>query len=306
MAGGCVKLGSNDAIPWRCLVGQSPAGVTRRTISRVMRKARVRAGIKSGVAAKYAGIAPGTLTKYEQSENPWPVPVVHILAEYYGLSVEDRDKVVDLARQRELGWWHRHQDIPEWFEAYVGLESEAHTVLNYEDGTVPGLLQTADYARAVIAADVDAGTNEQTESHVAIRLQRQLRLTAEDPLKLSVVVNESALHREVGGPGVMREQLQLLVERSELPNVDVRVLPFEAGAHAASEGSFVVMQFPNLLEDVAFGDVVLVEYRAGALYLEEDHETDLFLRIFERVQGQTLDPHESIKRIQHVLDERYE
>ncbi|MDA8369214.1 MAG: DUF5753 domain-containing protein [Nocardiopsaceae bacterium] len=271
-----------------------------------MRQARLRAGIKSGAAAQHAGIAAGTLTKYEKAENPWPVPVVHILAEYYGLSNEDRDKVVDLARRRELGWWQRHQDIPEWFEAYVGLEAEAHTVLNYEDGTIPGLLQTGDYARAVIAADIDAGSSEQIESHVSVRMRRQERLTADTPVTFSAVFNESALYREVGGSAVMREQLRLLIDRSELPNLDVRVLPFEAGAHAASEGSFVLMQFPNLLEGVSFGDVVLVEYRVGALYLEEEHETASFARVFQRLQETSLDPHESVKRIRRVLDERYE
>lgn len=286
-------------------MGQSSAGVTRRTISRVMRKARVQAGIKSGAAAKHAGIAPGTLTKYEQSENPWPVPVVHILAEYYGLSSEDRDKVVDLARRRELGWWHRHQEIPGWFEAYVGLESEAHTVLSYEDGLIPGLLQTAAYTRAVIAADVDADSDEQIEGHITVRMRRQQRLTDDNPLRLSVVVNESALYRSIGGAAVMREQLQFLLERIELPNVDMRILPFEVGAHAASEGSFVIMRFPNLLEDVTFGDVVLIEYRVGALYLEEEHETASFAKVFERLQAAALDPIQSTKRIQQLLDSRY-
>ncbi|MFD6950663.1 MULTISPECIES: helix-turn-helix transcriptional regulator [unclassified Nocardiopsis] len=287
-------------------MGQSPAGVTRRTIARVMKRARIRAGIKSGTAARHADISPGTLTKYEKAENPWPVPVVYVLSEFYGLSQEDRDKLVDLARQKELGWWHRHRDIPEWFESYVGLESEAHTVLNYEDGTIPGLLQTADYARAVLSADVDADSDEQVEAHVTVRMQRQKRLTEDPPLQFNAVVNESALYRTIGSAKIMSEQLSFLVERAELPNVDLRVLPFESGAHAASEGSFVLMQFPDLLADVSFGDVVLVEYRAGALYLEKDPDIDLFSRIFQRVQHQAWNPEESVKRIQSVRSERYE
>ncbi|WP_232532383.1 helix-turn-helix domain-containing protein [Nocardiopsis dassonvillei] len=287
-------------------MGQSPAGVTRRTIARVMKRARIRAGIKSGTAARHADISPGTLTKYEKAENPWPVPVVYVLSEFYGLSTEDRDKLVDLARQKELGWWHRHRDIPEWFESYIGLESEAHTVLNYEDGTIPGLLQTADYARSVLSADVDAVSDEQTEAHVTVRMQRQKRLTEEAPLQFNAVVNESALHRTVGSTDTMRAQLAALLDRAELSHVDLRVLPFEAGAHAASEGSFVIMQFPDLLADVSFGDVVLVEYRAGALYLEKEHDIDLFSRIFQRTQDQALSPEESVKRIQRVRSERYE
>lgn len=287
-------------------MGQSPAGVTRRTIARVMKRARVRAGIKSGSAARHADISPGTLTKYEKAENPWPVPIVYVLSEFYGLSQEDRDKLVELARQKELGWWHRHRDIPEWFESYVGLESEAHTVLNYEDGTVPGLLQTADYARSVLGADVDADSDEQVEAHVTVRLQRQKRLLEDGPLQFNAVVNESALHRTVGSVEVMREQLSTLLERAELPNVDLRVLPFETGAHAASEGSFVIMQFPDLLANVSADDVVLVEYRAGAVYLEEEHEIELFSRIFQQTQSRALSPEESVKRIQRVRNERFE
>jgi hypothetical protein len=137
-------------------------------------------------------------------------------------------------------------------------------------------------------------------------MQRQKRLTEEPPLQLNAVVNESALYRAVGSTDTMREQLSALLDRAELPHVDLRVLPFEAGAHAASEGSFVLMQFHDLLTDVSFGDVVLVEYRAGALYLEKDHDIDLFSRIFQRIQGQALSPEASVKRIQRVRSERYE
>ena len=104
----------------------------------------------------------------------------------------------------------------------------------------------------------------------------------------------------------MRNQLAALLERAELPNVDLRVLPFEVGAHYGSEGSFVIMQFPDVLPNVSFEDVVLVEYRAGALYLEKDHEVELFSQIFQRAQGQCLNPEESVKRIQRVRSERFE
>ncbi|QBI56115.1 helix-turn-helix domain-containing protein [Streptomonospora litoralis] len=287
-------------------MGQSPAGVARRTIARVMRQARVRAGIKSGTAAHHAGIAPGTLTKYEKAENPWPVSVVHLLAEYYGLSTDDRDRIVSLARQRDPGWWQRHGDsVPAWFEPYLGLEQEAHTLHNYEDGTVPGLLQTADYARAVLTADIDAGSHDQIAAQVEIRTRRQDRLTDEEPLTFNAVINEAALYRVVGGTAVMREQLQTLLDRAELPNVDLRILPFEAGAHTGSEGSFVIMQFPGILDDVAAGDVVLVEYRIGALYLEEESETTSFSQVFQRLRETALTPEESRRRIQHLLQERY-
>lgn len=287
-------------------MGQSPAGVTRRTIARVMKRARLRAGIKSGTAARHADVSPGTLTKYEKAENPWPVPVVYVLSEFYGLSREDRDKLVELARQKELGWWHRHQEIPAWFESYIGLESEAHTVSNYEDGVIPGLLQTEDYARAILAADIDAGSDDQVEGHVTVRMQRQKRLTEESPLQFNAVFNESALYRAVGGAEVMREQLALLQGRAELPNVDLRVLPFEAGSHPAAGNSFATMQFPDLLDNVSFDDIALIEYQTGALYLESEQEVDLYARIFRQLQEKALSPEESVKRFQRVRSERFE
>lgn len=287
-------------------MGQSPAGVTRRTIARVMKRARLRAGIKSGTAARHADVSPGTLTKYEKAENPWPVPVVYVLSEFYGLSREDRDKLVELARQKELGWWHRHQEIPEWFESYIGLEAEAHTVSNYEDGVIPGLLQTEDYARAILAADIDADSDEQVEGHVTVRMQRQKRLTEESPLQFNAVFNESALYRAVGGAEVMCEQIALLLGHAELPNVDLRVLPFEAGSHPAAGNSFATMQFPNLLDNVSFDDIALIEYQTGALYLESEQEVDLYARIFRRLQEKALSPEESVKRFQRVRSERFE
>ncbi|WP_067969640.1 DUF5753 domain-containing protein [Nocardiopsis trehalosi] len=271
-----------------------------------MRAARLRAGIKSGAAAAHAGVSAGTLSKYEKAENPWPVSVVHILTEFYGLAAEDREQLTALARQQELGWWHRlHDGIPAWFEAHIGLESEAESIAVYEDGLVTGLLQTPDYARAVLAADVDAGPADHIDAQVAVRMRRQQRLIGEDPLSLDVVLNEAALHREVGGPGAMAGQLRALLEAAQRPNVDLRVLAFEAGAHAAGEGSFALMRFPRLLAGVDFGDVVAVEYRAGALYLEDDAETALFTRIFDRVRDHALDPGASIDRIHHLLSERY-
>lgn len=121
------------------------------------------------------------------------------------------------------------------------------------------MLQTAEYARAVLSADVDAGSDEQIEAHVSVRLQRQKRLAEDVPLQLNAVMKESALYRTVGGRETMHEQLSSLLGHAELPNVDLRVLPFDAGAHAAGEGSFVIMQFPDLLANVSFDDVVLVE-----------------------------------------------
>lgn len=287
-------------------MGQPTASVARRMVAKVMRDARIRHGATVTHAASVAGFTQGTLTKYERAENPFPKAVVYRLADYYGLDSHVRDSLVELASQKELGWWQNHREIPDWFAPFVAFESEAEAVLNYEDGVIPGLLQTEDYARAILAADIDAGSDDQVEGHVTVRMQRQKRLTGDSPLQFKAVFNESALYRSVGDTEVMREQLASLLEHAESPNIDLRVLPFEAGAHPVTGSNFALMQFPELLDDVSFGEVVLIEYRTGALYLEKEQEVDLFSRIFQRLQSQALDQEESVQRILRIRSERFE
>lgn len=286
-------------------MGQPAASVARRVVARVMRDARTRQGFTVTKAASIAGFTQGTLTKYERAENPFPKTVVYRLADLYEIDQDIRDKLVELAGQKELGWWQRHREIPEWFGAYIALESEARSVFNYQDGIIPGLLQTERYARAIFASDVNLLSEAQIEEMVAVRMKRQGRLVEDPPLGLNAVVNESALYRRVGGEEVMFDQLTRLLEGAELPNVELRVLPFEAGEHAANEGAFVIMQFPELLANVTFDDVAMVEYRAGALYLENEHDVGLYKRISERVQERALSPEESVKRIQSIRSDRY-
>ncbi|WP_231972434.1 helix-turn-helix domain-containing protein [Nocardiopsis alborubida] len=281
------------------------ASVARRIVARVMRDARIRNGITATNAASVAGFAQGTLTKYERAENPFPKTVVYRLADFYGLDPEVRDKLVDLAGQRTLGWWQVYKDIPDWFATYVAFESEALEVSTYQDSVIPGLLQTPDYARALLASDVRSGTFEQIEAQVEVRTQRQARLTGENPLRLHTVFNEAALHRPGGDTETMRRQLEFLIERAELDNIRLQVLPFDAGVHTASETSFMIMKFPDLLENVEIGDLVYIEYRLGSLYLEEASETEAFQETFEHVHNVALSPPASIELIQQVIETRY-
>ncbi len=281
------------------------ASVARRIVARVMRDARIRNSITATNAASVAGFAQGTLTKYERAENPFPKTVVYRLADFYGLDSEVRDKLVDLAGQRTLGWWQVYKDIPDWFATYVAFESEALEVSTYQDSVIPGLLQTPDYARALLASDVRSGTPEQIEAQVEVRTQRQTRLTGGNPLRLHTVFNEAALHRPGGDTETMRQQLEFLIERADLDNIRLQVLPFDAGVHTASETSFMIMKFPDLLENVEIGDLVYIEYKLGSLYLEEASETEAFQETFEHVQNVALSPPASIELIQKVIETRY-
>lgn len=278
-------------------------GIARRTLSRVMREARRAAGVRAGDAAVQVGVSPGTLSKYEKSEHPWPPAVVYALSDMYKLGEEDRNKLVDLARQREPGWWQTSA-VPGWFAPYLGVESEAAELDNYEDALVPGLCQTVDYARELISAVTEDDT-DRTEGRAAARVRRQQRLTSHNPLRFSAVFNESALHRVVGSTEVMREQLTHLLDMTHLPNVDLRCVPFATGAHVATEGNFVLLRFPDLIEGVNSGDAVYIEYAIGGLFLEQESETSYYQGLFRKVQGAALNQQETRKLIQQKLDEKY-
>jgi transcriptional regulator with XRE-family HTH domain len=270
-----------------------------------MREARRAQGVQASAAAAQVGVTAGTFSKYERSEHPWPPAVVYALGDMYGLDPDDRDRLVELAKERDADrWW---PTVPEWFSPYLGAESEAAEVLNYDDGLVPGLAQTPDYARALISSMPGAADQGQVEDNVAARIRRQQRLMADSDsaLRFSAVFNESALHRVIGGPDVMREQLQHLAKVAGLPNVDLRCLPFSAGAHAGTEGNFVILSFPELIEGVDSGDAVYIEYARGGLFLEKEADTEHYHTLYQQIQDSALNQAETQDLIQQLLDEQY-
>jgi hypothetical protein len=171
-------------------------------------------------------------------------------------------------------------------------------MVEYNAELVTGLLQTEPYTRAIMTAALRTDNNDM-ERQITVRMQRQRRLTAADAPTLWVVLNESALHRQVGGPAVMREQLAHITELAALPNVTIQVLPFTAGAHPAMLGSFTLMQFP----DPADLDVVYVEAETGALYLEKPEDVRRYSLILDYLRAQALGPAESRALIEQMAGE---
>ncbi len=193
-----------------------------------------------------------------------------------------------LARVKD--WWHQYSGaIPEWFQFYVGLEAAASAMQEYNAELVTGLLQTEPYIRAVMAAAMRADHNDEMERQIKVRMERQKRLTAPDAPTLWVVLNEAVLHRQVGGPAVMRDQLAHIADVAGLGNVTVQVLPYTAGAHPAMLGSFTLMQFP----DPTDRDVVYLEAETGALYLEKHEDVRRYSLILDYLRAQALGPAES-------------
>jgi transcriptional regulator with XRE-family HTH domain len=217
---------------------------------------------------------------------------VQRLLKLYGIGADQADAVLELARMaRVKDWWQQYSGaIPEWFQFYVGLEAAASAMAEYNAELVTGLLQTEAYARAVMAAAMRADSGEEEmERQIAVRLERQKRLTAPDAPVLWAVMNEAVLHRQIGGPQVMAAQLAHIGQLAGRPNVTVQVLPFTAGAHPAMLGSFTVMQFP----DPADRDVVYLEAETGALYLEKPEDVRRYSLMIDYLRAQALGPAES-------------
>jgi transcriptional regulator with XRE-family HTH domain len=193
-----------------------------------------------------------------------------------------------LAREaNEPGWWQHYGDLlPQWFRAYVDLESAATLIRTYQGQLVPGLLQTDDYMRAVIGGAHMGESSEDAERRVALRVARQALLTREDGARLWAVVDEAALQRPVGGREVMRGQLERLIDATKLANVVLQILPFAAGAHPAMAGAFSILRFA----DQELPDVVYVEHLTNALYLDRRDDVNRYLHVMDSISMRAAPP----------------
>lgn len=276
--------------------------VRRRRLGAELRKIRERSGLTAAEAADRMAWSTSKISRIEIGRvSTRPIDVRTLLA-IYDVSAEEVEPLVQLAVQSsEKGWWHRYSDVlPEWFDIHLGLESAASVVQTYEAELVPGLVQTEAYARAVLAAHPTPDTPDEIDRQVALRMQRQARLTAgTDPLWLHAVVNEAALRRPAGGAEAMRAQLRHLVDLCALPNVTVQVLPFAAGVHGATNGPFGILGFP----DAGDPRVAFVDYLVGSLYLETLKEVGRYRLLFSQLCDLSLEPEESAKLIAELAEQ---
>jgi transcriptional regulator with XRE-family HTH domain len=218
----------------------------------------------------------------------------------YGVIDEDeREMLTSLSRQaNKPGWWHKYSDIlPSWFELFIGLEAAATLVRTYEVQFVPGLLQTRDYATAVTLLGHADVSEQEIDRRVALRMNRQRRLTGPDAPRIWAVVDEAVLRRMLGGPRVMRGQLEHLIEMAALPNVTLQVVPFERGGHAAAGGPFTILRFAE--PDLA--DVVYLEQLASALYLDDRDEVDGYMAVMDRLCVEALPAADTVRMLHEIL-----
>ncbi len=227
--------------------------------------------------------------------------VIDLLVRYGVEDESERVALVTLAREANApGWWHQYNDVlPDWFQTYVGLEEAATILRVYEVQFVPGLLQTADYARAVIARAWPGTQAEEVERRVSIRITRQEMLTKEGGPRLWAVVDEAALRRPVGGTKVFRSQLEHLIEVTRDPKITLQVTPFRLGGHAAEAGAFTIMRFPE--EDLP--DVVYLEQLTSALYLDKREDVDRYGEVMELLSVESEPPERTADILRGILSD---
>ncbi len=275
--------------------------VRRRRLAAELRELRRTSGKSREAVASHIGVAPSTITRIENADSTAPPLVVAAILDFYGVTGDEREQWVTVAKQaRRRGWWSQYGDtIPDWFKFYVGLEAEASEIRSYQPEVVFGLLQTEGYMRGLMLSEVDPLPQEHLERRIKVRLKRQESLAGPDAPKLQIVLNEAALHRLVGGPKVMAEQLTHLAELSRSRKAMIQVLPFSAGAHPANDGAFNILGFPEPRDR----DVVYVQSRRGGLYLEEANDLEEYTGIFDHLRARSLGPEESRELILTIADE---
>jgi transcriptional regulator with XRE-family HTH domain len=283
------------------MVSDHSPTVRRRRLALELRRLRETARLTCEDVAEHLECSTSKISRVETGRVSVSPRDVRDMLDLYGVPDEQRDSLVQLARDsRQKGWWHAYSDAMQpQFATYVGLESAASEIRIYEVSLIPGLLQTEDYARAVIRAGMMNSAHEDIERRVALHMARQPALTRDDPPKAWAVVDEAALRRCVGGPGVMRPQLDHLLSQAAMPSVEIQVIPFAAGAHPGMGRPFVILVF----SDVVDTDVVYLEDLASALYVEDAAEVARYNVFFNHLRATALSFDDSQALIRSVLKE---
>jgi transcriptional regulator with XRE-family HTH domain len=240
--------------------------VRGRRLKYELRRLREQRGLTIEHVAEQSGgdWTASAISRWERGDRRIRPVDLRALLDIYDVQGDKREVLLTLAREaRTRGWWQSYSSdaIPEWFQVYLGLESEAATIREYDAELIPGLFQTEDYYRAFEYAAPAARDAQAIEHRIAVRTARQERLIADDAPEVWTVLNEAVVRRVVGGPDVMRRQLERVAELAERPNISVQLLQFRSGAHPAMDGSFTILGFAEALDP----DVVYLESQTGSL-----------------------------------------
>jgi transcriptional regulator with XRE-family HTH domain len=279
--------------------GSGPTAL-RILLGSQLRRLRESKGITRDEAGQTIRCSESKISRMELGRVGFKGRDVSDLLSLYGVEDEEtRTVVMDLVeRANEPGWWHRFNDLlPSWFQAYVGLEEAAQRIRTYEVQFVPGLLQTKEYARAVITAGAVGAPPEEIARRVDLRLERQRVLDGDASPRFWAVIDEAALRRPIGGVEVMRGQIQHLIDLMNQPNITIQVMPFSYGGHAAEGGAFSILRFG----DPELPDIVYVEQLASALYLDKREEVDRYSEVMERLCAVSTTPVETVDLLRQIM-----
>ncbi|MGH3169446.1 MAG: helix-turn-helix domain-containing protein [Trebonia sp.] len=285
-----------DSIP-----GDLPAEATalRMVLGAQLRRLREDASISAEKAGYEIRASRSKISRMETGRVGLKLRDVEDLLTLYGVNdSRKRSQILDLARQSSTpDWWTKYGDIlPGWFETYLGLESSACTIRGFQVQFVPGLLQTADYARAVARLGGQAPSDAEVERRVALRLRRQELLSRPDPPRVWMIMDEAVLRRPYGGPVVMRAQLGHLIEVARMPRVTLQVVPFAHGGHAGASGSFSILRF----QERDLPDIVYIEQLTSAVYLDQRPDVEHYLAVVDHLSAEALTPAATTRFIEQV------
>jgi transcriptional regulator with XRE-family HTH domain len=295
------RVGAGGGVAGQC--PQAGGALARLILGARLRRLREAAGVSPEDAGEAIRASRSKISRLEHGRTGFKSRDVADLLTLYGVTDDaERDTMLALAGHANAGsWWQGYADVvPAWLEHYLDLEPAASLIRTYEVAHVPGLLQTGDYARAVLRSGHPAVSAAEVERRVELRLHRQHVLRRSEPVRLWAVIDEAALRRPIGGAAVMRAQIAHLIEASRLPHVNIQVLPLSVGGHAASGGCVTLLRF----SEAELPDMVYLEQLLTAVYLSKPTDSAGYRDVLDRLVTQAEDPGASAATLERMLGAR--
>jgi transcriptional regulator with XRE-family HTH domain len=277
--------------------GSSPT-IRRRELGVLLRELRTRAGLTIDEVAEQLLCSPSKISRIETARRALSPRDVRDLCDLYGLNDQaERDRLMELSRESQQRAWWQEYDLP--YSTYLGLEAEATLINDFKSGVVPSLLQTEDYARAVIRGTMPFVRGDVIDQYLKATLTRQGILTQGVPPRLHTILDEAVLHRVIGDKNVMSRQLEHIRAAAALPNIVIQVLSYDVGAHPGLDSPFSILGFADSL----LSDVVYVEGLVGHLYLERKADVERYKQTFEYLSRIALDSNDSLDLITRIVQD---
>lgn len=271
--------------------------VRRRELAKYFRELRHERGYQLEQVAEALGASLAKASRLESGARGISLGDAGILIEFYGLPEAERNRIMEFAKEgQRRGWWQR-VDLPTPLRTFIGLEQSALAINEYSTSVVPGLLQTPEYAAAIVQSGPGI-TPKVTETRISVRLARQRVLRLPDPPEFWVVIDEAAITRIMGSREVMRAQLEYLHDVTTRPKITLQLIPFEAGAHPGLNSDFILLQLSN----DRLSDVVYAEGLVGSLFKDAPDDIRLYHRAWAQLRAIALGPQESRQRIAGMVE----